>query len=178
MTRLGARFLRSYYGLVLTTPAGIGLVAEARAQVVGFIAGYMNPKDFHQVLRASKVRLATSMLPALLRDPRLLGRALASFRRTDPEQIDKRVGLSELASVAVDPTHGGQGLGARLVRSFVDEVRVRGPRGVYLTTDAEGNDAVNRLYVKLGFTLALTFRAGEGRMMNEYRIDFEGGPKG
>lgn len=178
MTRLGPSFLEEYYGLVLNDPTEISLVAEAASRVIGFVVGYLNPKDFYQALRARKIRLATCMIPAVLRDPRLIPRVLASFRRTDPAAIDDRFGLSELASVAVDPTYSGQGIGTRLVRSFIDEARRRGALGVYLTTDADDNDAVNRFYVKFGFSCVRTFQAARNRMMNEYRLVFEGGMKG
>ena len=41
---------------------------------------------------------------------------------------------------------------------------------INLETDAEGNDGVNRFYVKNGFKLEREFITAEGRRMNEYRF--------
>ena len=42
---------------------------------------------------------------------------------------------------------------------------------VYLTTDADGNDAVNAFYRNAGFKCTRRFMQHGGRWMNEYVID-------
>lgn len=173
MTRLGPAFLEDYYRLVQSSESGLALVAERREDVVGFVVGYTDPRTFYRLLRKQKARFGIRMLPALVRSPGLVPQVLASFRRADPCGGSERAALTELASIAVDPEYGGQGIGTRLVKSFLEEVRSRGARGVYLTTDANGNDFVNAFYVKLGFSCVRTFRAGGRRVMNEYWVLFE-----
>ena len=41
---------------------------------------------------------------------------------------------------------------------------------INLETDADGNEDVNKFYVKNGFVLEREFVTAEGRRMNEYRF--------
>ena len=86
----------------------------------------------------------------------------------------KRLGQSstaELASLGVHPSVARRGIGELLVRRFISEARDRGANTVSLTTDAVGNDAVNRFYAKTGFRLERQFEAYRGRLLNRYFID-------
>lgn len=96
-------------------------------------------------------------LTAVIRRPAIVPRLLrAVFYRGDaPEHAE---GLALLSSIAVSPDVRGAGLGVALVEAFVEEVRRRGCKGVFLTTDADNNEGVNRLYRKLGFTLESCYR--------------------
>jgi hypothetical protein len=49
-------------------------------------------------------------------------------------------------------------------------MQLRQKRYVNLTTDKDGNCAVNAFYTHLGFQLARAFVTREGRWMNEYLI--------
>ena len=77
-----------------------------------------------------------------------------------------------LSSVAVSGEVRGHGIGAALIRQWVEEVRRRGPAGCYLTTDADHNETVNALYQRLGWQHECTYRTREGRRMNRYLYDF------
>jgi hypothetical protein len=66
-----------------------------------------------------------------------------------------------------------------MVEAWLGEVRRRGGPGAFLTTDAEGNEAVNAFYQRLGWRLESTFTRPEGRVMNRYVRDFaEASPDG
>jgi hypothetical protein len=43
----------------------------------------------------------------------------------------------------------------------------------FLTTDADGNDAINRFYTAQGWRLAGEYVTREGRRMNRYTTTFE-----
>jgi hypothetical protein len=62
-----------------------------------------------------------------------------------------------------------------LVQRWLDEAQSRGARGCFLTTDAENNDTVNRFYLSLGWKLEAAYTTREGRKMNRYACDFNGG---
>jgi ribosomal protein S18 acetylase RimI-like enzyme len=66
------------------------------------------------------------------------------------------------------PDYAGQGLGQALTRAFLARARQNGARIVYLTTDTDNNERVNRFYDRLGFILQRTFEAPGPRTMNEY----------
>lgn len=74
----------------------------------------------------------------LLTEPHgfLIGRAVA--------------GEAELITLAVDPSARRQGMGARLVASFLAEAQARGAESVFLEV-AESNTSAQRLYLTKGF---------------------------
>ena len=76
-------------------------------------------------------------------------------------------------SLAVGPSARRSGHGRSLVTAFAEECRKRGVEAFCLTTDADGNDAVNAFYASLGFSLARSFVTPEGRRMNEYLMRLE-----
>jgi ribosomal protein S18 acetylase RimI-like enzyme len=67
-------------------------------------------------------------------------------------------------------------LGKALMRAFLAQARSMEAQCVYLTTDAEGNDAANAFYRDVGFQQKRRFLQRKGRWMNEYVINgMEGG---
>ncbi|MCX7993308.1 MAG: GNAT family N-acetyltransferase [Fimbriimonadales bacterium] len=174
MTLLGPRFLRGYYQCVLTYAQPIFLVAEREGQVVGFVAGFVNPPRFYAQLRQRKLPLALAAASHLMWRPRLWQRALSSLRRAETLALSNdEPTLAELASVGVAPAAQGLGAGKQLVLAFLERARERGVAEVVLTTDAHHNDAVNAFYQKLGFTCMRQFWHTPERLMNEYRIRLE-----
>jgi len=73
-------------------------------------------------------------------------------------------------SIAILPEYQNKGIGKALVQEFLNEMQQCGMRQVNLTTDKDGNDAVNAFYARLGFQLVRSFVTPEGRWMNEYTI--------
>lgn len=175
MTQLGAAFLSRYYGLVLDYPGGLLWVAEVGGLPVGFAAGFVRPAGFYRLMRRRAFELGLSAVPALLRRPSIIWRLATNARRTGDAGGAEGNVPSELASVAVDPAYACRGIGTQLVRAFIEASRAKGADVVYLTTDAQNNDAVNRFYQGLGFRLSRTFWAAGRRLMNEYRFALSGG---
>ena len=115
------------------------------------------------------IRFFLASLAAMVRKPSVVprvGRALLHPAR-NPAGKD----VAGLYSIAVLPALQGTGAGAKLVEAFLEEARRRGCGKVFLTTDRDGNDAVNGFYIKAGFRLEREYATPEGRWMNEYRID-------
>lgn len=168
LATLGPSFLSLYYETVLSVPGGICLGAFEGERICGVVAGFVDPAAFYCALRSRKWALAAAALPALLRDPRRVGRFLVNYRRTGHGQAPAGQDVAELASLAVLPEYSGRGLGAQLVRAFVTAAADHGAVHVTLTTDAAGNDRVNRFYLGLGFRRARCFEAQPGRLLNEY----------
>ena len=170
LTQLGTPFLVAYYRAVLAYPRGVLLVSEGAGGVEGFVAGFFAPSAFYAFLQRRQVRLALAMLPALVTHPRLVTRALMNRRRV-AAAAEEQGGVAttvELSSIGVRPGAAGRGTGRVLLEAFRSAAAAGGASSVILTTDADGNDAVNRFYEQAGFRLARAFEAVPGRMMNEF----------
>ena len=78
--------------------------------------------------------------------------------------------VAGLYSIGVLPSLQGTGAGRKLVAAFLEEARSRGCGRVFLTTDRDGNDAVNEFYRKMGFRVEREYTTPEGRT-NERILD-------
>ena len=172
LTQLGSAFLAAYYSELAADPSAIALVARAEdGAPIGFAVGAMDPRGFYsRLFRRKWWRFALAAIPGLLRDPRRMRRVARATHHSgdNPGGAD----VSGLFSIAVSPSAQSGGTGRALVEAFIREARSRGARAIFLTTDRDGNDAVNHFYTARGFTLERSFETPEGRRMNEYWIRF------
>jgi GNAT superfamily N-acetyltransferase len=172
MTQLGPRFLREYYRCVVESPQGILLTGDRQGECMGFVAGFLDPAAFYRELRRLRVQLGLAACSRILTRPWRLVTLLANYRRArGGARLPSDPRTAELSSLAVKPSAEGQGVGSSLVRAFIEAAEVLGANRVMLTTDAHGNDAVNRFYQRCGFTCIRTFKARRGRYLNEYVLD-------
>lgn len=171
MTLLGHAFLVEYYRTVLDYPQSVFLAAVDRDEkIVGFIAGFQDPAMFYKLLGVRKKRMMATAVFHLATRPRLWIRVLENIR-----QIGQRSDCSlqsteraELASVGVVPDFLQRGCGRTLVREFLSRSVSLKAAAVELTTDAQGNDKVNRFYQNIGFRLVRASERAGGRRMNHY----------
>jgi len=170
LTQLGGEFLRKYYALVLDYRAGIVLVSEGQDFLDGFACGFVNPTEFYQLMWNSRRTLTLPVLSALVRQPTLAAKVLSGVHRIQTPESEWPARSCELSSIAVAPETSGTGLGKVLMRAFLAQARSMDAQCVYLTTDADGNDAVNAFYRDVGFRPTRRFLQRKGRWMNEYVI--------
>jgi len=167
LTRLGRAFLVRYYECVLNYDGGILLISKGKS-AEGFAAGFMHPESFYRGMKKSAWSFAVPAAAAVIRDPSLALRVLHGFRRVRMPAQEKPAGDCELSSIAVRPEATGRRIGAALVHAFLEQAWTKNARCVSLTTDADGNDLVNKFYARLGFDHRRTFERYRGRPMNEY----------
>jgi ribosomal protein S18 acetylase RimI-like enzyme len=168
LTRMGATFLRRYYELVLNYRSGIVLVSESRGRLNGFVCGFVNPAEFYRLMWGKRQTFAPAALAALLRHPWLVTNVLYGVRRIQESAAQGPPRSSELSSIAVIPEASGNGVGRELLHAFLDQSWSKNAQCVYLTTDADANDAANALYRETGFQHSRRFLQRRGRWMNEY----------
>ena len=167
MTQLGPNFLTYYYKLVLDDPWRIFIVAENSIAVLGFVSGTLHPQRFYQQLRKHRWCLITKVIIALLREPLLLTRLIASYARAGHTADSFHNETCELTSLAVNPTCAGHGIGKGLVTTFIGLVRGKRQK-ITLTTETTNNEKVNAFYHNLGFRIEESFYASKGRKLNKY----------
>jgi ribosomal protein S18 acetylase RimI-like enzyme len=167
LTFLGPRFLRLMYRGIAEDEGGVMLVADSGGAIEGFAAGVKQQSGFYsRLLRRAKWSFAFAAASAVLRRPTVVPRLFRALRR--PAESVESAAEACLMSIAVDPARAGGGVGKALANAFCDEMARVGAPAVCLTTDRDGNEAVNSFYERLGFTLVRSFRTPEGRWMNEY----------
>ncbi|MFB3855557.1 MAG: GNAT family N-acetyltransferase [Vicinamibacterales bacterium] len=167
LTELGPAFLRRFYRLLLESSVGVGVVAEQSGVLVGFAAGATRQEGlFRELLRRGVAGFAFDAFVYALRNPSATPRLLRALRR--PRESRESAAPAALMSLAVAPEAQAGGTGLALVEAFCRGIASRGASKVCLTTDADGNDRVNRFYARAGFVLIRTFVTPEGRRMNEY----------
>jgi ribosomal protein S18 acetylase RimI-like enzyme len=171
LTQLGSEFLRNYYALVLDYRAGIMLVSERPGTLEGFACGFVDPAEFYKLMWRSRRMFVLPVLSALVRRPSLATKVLSGVHRIQTPESEWPAWSCELSSIAVAPETSGTGLGKALMRAFLAEARSMDAQCVYLTTDADGNDAVNAFYRDVGFKPTRRFLQRKGRWMNEYVIN-------
>lgn len=106
---MGVPFLLRFYRRVLGARDHALLVVSADDGVQGFCAIAMAPPPLTGVLR---VRDLWSFAGRVVRSPRLLASALVQARHPAVREWER---CAEIAFIAVDPHHSGQGLGSGLV---------------------------------------------------------------
>jgi ribosomal protein S18 acetylase RimI-like enzyme len=131
----------------------------------------VEPAEFYKLMWYSKLDFAIPALSALVHHPSLAAGVLQGVRRIQASASEGRPRSCELASIAVSPEAGGNGLGKALVTAFVGQARSMDAQCVYLTTDADGNESANALYRQAGFQQTRRFLQRRGRWMNEYVIE-------
>ncbi len=170
LTFLGERFLQLYYMGLLKHEHAIKLVYVENYKVKGFVVGTMAPAGFYTtLLRRDWLRFGMASVPAIIKRPKSFVRLLRAFARASNAPKDSRV--AELSSIAVLPNNQCNGIGRELVSAFLREVKGRGGRNVYLTTDARNNDRVNAFYLKNGFRIERVIDTRINRLMNEFWFD-------
>jgi len=167
LSSLGTHFLRELYKSILMDETRIALVCTNEREVLGFVAGSTHPVGFYgRALKRNWRGFVIASIFPILKNPMMAIRILRRLIAKRETRFDN--GFALLMSVAVNPNRQGNGIGRQLVSKFLEEAGSRGCLSVTLTTDALGNDTVNRFYRSMKFQLSKEFITSEGRIMNEY----------
>ena len=172
MTKLGSSFLFQYYKTILLYENGIILVFEDEMDILGFVAGFYKPQLFYTQLKSRKLILGFSILIPLIKNPMLCYRLFATYRRTD-DNTNKvfDTNLCELSSIGVNPNTMGRGVGKSLVQAFINEAVTYESNLVYLYTDKNSNERVNRFYQEMGFIVNRSFVSFGNREIVEFHYN-------
>lgn len=171
LTRLGASFLKRYYGLVLDYHQGIVLVSEKSGTLEGFACGFLDPAEFYRLMWRSRWMFAPIALFALVRQPSLAMDVFEGIQRVQRSASQDTVRSCELSSIAMAPEASGQGSGKALLQAFIARAWSMDAERVYLNTDAHDNEQANALYQHIGFRRTHRYLQRRRRWMNEYVID-------
>lgn len=168
LTFLGPTFLRRLYLEILRRRDHATFVAhDERGALLGFVVGVCDQGSFYgEMARHRWFRFALAATGAVLRKPSIVARLFRAF--SYPKLSRSAAADALLLSLAVRPEAEGQGVGRRLVETFLIELKRRGSKSVSLTTDRDGNGRVNEFYQRAGFEVVSQYQTPEGRRMNQY----------
>ena len=168
LTQLGVSFLSTLYkGYVEDENSGI-LLADEQGGLIGFLAYSNNyPQFYKNLIRYHLPKFAACAALAAIRHPSFIKRLLRAFKKSG--SVVKQEQYVELASICVEPTAEGKGVGSALIDALKRIVDFEKYAYINLETDAVDNERANRFYARNGFALAGQYTTAEGRVMNEYR---------
>jgi len=168
LTFMGRRFLKLLYLAICRDQLTIKLAAISDSgEIIGFVAGSLDPSGyFSKLLKRNWWRLSLASLEGIIKRPSIIPRiARAIFY---PSHNPSGENVAMLMSLGVSPVANGKGIGKELVSAFLYEADDRGVKKVFLTTDRDNNDKVNKFYQKIGFKKTREYVTKEGRWMIEY----------
>jgi ribosomal protein S18 acetylase RimI-like enzyme len=170
LTRLGPSFLNQLYRSFREVPSGVCVVALSDGEVVGFVAGTLQPEGFfRKLLRSRWAGFLFSGLRSLLKHPLIVGARFLYAIRYRGESPEKLKGTGALlSSIAVKPQCVGRRVGSNLIDEFVSRAREAGCSYVFLTTDADENEKVTGLYERYGFQRESFMTRKDGRRLSRY----------
>jgi GNAT superfamily N-acetyltransferase len=169
LSTLGEPFLVEFYLAFVDDESAVTAVArDADGTPVGAVVGTLEPAGFFsRLLRRRWWGFAMASLRAVGRHPSSAPRLIRAVAYRGG--ADSPASGALLSSVCVDPALQGSGVGRQLLESWEQLVLRRGESQAFLTTDADGNEAVNGFYQSRGWEVADTFVTREGRSMNRYK---------
>jgi hypothetical protein len=95
MHQLGLTFLRTYYAILINEKKSIILLAEDENDFIhGFCSGTMAAEEHLEKLKKHKVKLAFSLIPALLKSPKLLKNIIARNKYINTSVKSVKFGVS------------------------------------------------------------------------------------
>ncbi|WP_158632427.1 GNAT family N-acetyltransferase [Micromonospora sp. Llam0] len=185
---LGAGFVRRWHRTYLDPRHGVGYVVTDRTtsddDVVGFLLGTTDQAAHMATLFADRRALASlsaSGAGTLIRRPRLArqlasralpwARQIAQRRSGQPAPADgpgENPQVAVMVAVAVQPQWRGSGIGAELVRRFVEDARRAGAAEAELVTPV-GSAGATGFYERLGWELGPCWHTRDGDQLQAYR---------
>jgi ribosomal protein S18 acetylase RimI-like enzyme len=174
LSSLGESFLEEFYRGFLDDPTAVTVVGRGPDGAVhGAAVGTSSPAAFFaRLLRRRWRGFVSASLRAVLRQPLVAPRLLGAVRYRGG--ADSPTSGALLSSICVDPDRRTQGLGGQLLLAWTQRASAAGARTAFLTTDADGNDAVNAFYQKHGWLASQRFTTPQGRAMIRYTFDLDG----
>jgi len=180
LSALGQRALVRYYTHVIDSPRELVLVAIASPGLAeerstagagtiddGVVGGCVLSNEPHTLLRrfvtSARMRFAVELARAAVTDRSLRARL---WRRLRERGGDDGQHLPEITQIFTDARQRGRGIGADLLRSCEEALRVAGQSEYIIHTHRDDNDAGIRFYRREGFaTMGETTSFGDSFLL-------------
>ena len=161
LEKMGYHFLKAYYKIILSYEDSISYVAiDENNEIVGFVVGFVNPKEFYNKFQKSRVKLIFPIMIGIIFRPYIIKEILGNIKRVSSYQNNNNNNNNnddgksdndkiELSSIAVKTS--SKGIGSELLQIFINKSWQLGLKKIILTTDQDNNHHANAFYLKNGF---------------------------
>lgn len=168
LSQLGEPFLEQFYLAFADNPTAITTIArDSTGRPRAAAVGTTDPNSFFRhLIRSQFLGLVFASARATIHKPTVAPRLIAALNYRGDKPLHSEGAL--LSSICVESGWDGRGIGGLLLNSWQRRAQAMGARTAFLTTDAWGNDGVNRFYLRQGWTLHDQYFANRGRLMNRY----------
>jgi hypothetical protein len=96
MHQLGLGFLKTYYRILLNEKGSVIVIAEDENGIVhGFCSGSLAAEKHLDELKRNQIKLAFSLIPALIKSPKIIGKLLARNRFVKSAGQSTSFGISQ-----------------------------------------------------------------------------------
>lgn len=175
MHKLGGRFFRSYYQVLLPDPNTVVLVAETSVgHILGFVAGCSNARLEMDRLRRHRWLLLWSCLTNLLRMPSLVRDLFDRVRGLAAPQPDNWQGHNgpRISFWCWDPDYAASRQSTMLLQSFLEYMRKAGAKAIRFEVDRI-NRKVEITHRLMGARTLQTVQMPDGRerLVMEHVLD-------
>ena len=165
LSDLGLPIVLRYYQIAQNESDVIGFCAVSPSgEMLGWAAGSPHPDRINSRLRTPLYWFAAQMLRLMFTRPLVFLQLIASVFSSSGHQnpVDDSI---ELTYIGVAPYQRKQGLGRKLLQTFIDASRSNGYRSVLLSVETD-NSAAIALYEISGFKLTKTYSEGRYQRHN------------
>lgn len=148
LNTLGKKFLRLFYEFMTVSPNAFLIVARNEDEVVGFISGCTNLKEFYkEFFNNYKIRSFFILFKKIFNFSiiKKIWETIKYSKKDDPE-----LPQAELLSMAVKREFQGRGVAQDLLNLLVAEMEKRGIKSFKVIT-GENLVSANKFYQKSGF---------------------------
>ncbi len=170
--QLGAGYLAAYYRAYLAEPGSLVLCSDLDTQSLsGLIIGVTHYAAHLQHMRRSRWRFLSTAVPALLRQPPLLGKLLRLQRQPWISGSDEAIlTAARITFWCWRPGAQPPGGGVVLLQAWLEAARARGVRCIYGDVD-ERSPRVTAIHRSLGATIQTqTFPDGSQQSLIRYDL--------
>jgi GNAT superfamily N-acetyltransferase len=173
LSSLGEQFLAQFYrGFADDSSAIAVTVRDDQGNPCGAAVGTTEPVGFYRrLLKRRWPGFVAASVRATIANPAAAPRLVRAIWYRGGRPSTGQWAL--LSSICLDPSLQGSGVGRQLAMHWLERARTLGATRAFLTTDSDGNDAINRFYTDQGWRLTDEYLTREGRHMNRFTIQLD-----
>jgi hypothetical protein len=174
MHKLGLPFLVRYYKIFLKEEHSLIVIAEDNGIACGFHSGTERAEEHNQAIAKNKMRLAISIIPLVLKHPRMLNEIRERFRSLQSTELSYRVTEGPRGEYwAWLPRYKDPGASLRVLEIWHEMMKARGVQKVRFEVDLCNKRIADRIGL-LKAEVLKEITLPDGRIRRILEINYNG----